>query len=228
MSINFPSTTNQATDGSFTHTDSTAGITWTWDGTSWSAGGVGGSGGASDTATYASTAGIATYASTAGVSTAAQGLSGTPNLNVGIVTATSFSGSADLSGLLRENVKITAGKLSDNTDIDVGHSMVHLFTPLLTETTTSSPNIRYDSSTTLNDSMNIGESIAVTIITKAAAAAYCTQLLIDGLGTSASTHWVGGAAPSAGGSSGVDIYSFNIIKTANAQWTIIASLTKTS
>ena len=45
MAINFPSTTSQATDGSFTHTDSTAGITWTWDGTSWSAGGVGGGGG---------------------------------------------------------------------------------------------------------------------------------------------------------------------------------------
>ena len=47
MAINFPSTTSQATDGSFTHTDSTAGITWTWDGTSWSAGGVGGGGGGS-------------------------------------------------------------------------------------------------------------------------------------------------------------------------------------
>ena len=41
MAINFPSTTGQATDGSFTYTDSTAGITWSWDGTSWSAGGVG-------------------------------------------------------------------------------------------------------------------------------------------------------------------------------------------
>jgi hypothetical protein len=49
MAINFPSTTNQATDGSFTHTDSTAGITWTWDGTSWSAGGVSGGGGSTIT-----------------------------------------------------------------------------------------------------------------------------------------------------------------------------------
>ena len=38
MAINFPVTTNQATDGSFTHTSS--GITWAWDGTTWNAQGV--------------------------------------------------------------------------------------------------------------------------------------------------------------------------------------------
>ncbi len=35
MAINFPSTSGQATDGSFTHTAS--GITWAWDGTTWKA-----------------------------------------------------------------------------------------------------------------------------------------------------------------------------------------------
>jgi len=38
MAINFPPTTNEATDGSFTHTAS--GITWAWDGTTWNAQGV--------------------------------------------------------------------------------------------------------------------------------------------------------------------------------------------
>ena len=37
----------------------------------------------------------ATYAPTAGIATNAQGLTGTPNLNVGIVTATSFVGSGE-------------------------------------------------------------------------------------------------------------------------------------
>lgn len=41
-------------------------------------------------ATYATTSGISTYATTAGVATNAQGLTGTPNLVVGIITATSF------------------------------------------------------------------------------------------------------------------------------------------
>ena len=38
MAINFPSTSGQATDGSYTHTAS--GITWAWDGTTWKAQGV--------------------------------------------------------------------------------------------------------------------------------------------------------------------------------------------
>ena len=41
MAINFPSTTGQATDGSYTYT--VAGITYSWDGTSWSAAGAGAS-----------------------------------------------------------------------------------------------------------------------------------------------------------------------------------------
>jgi hypothetical protein len=39
-------------------------------------------------ATYASNAGIATFATTAGIATNAQGLSGTPNISVGIITVT--------------------------------------------------------------------------------------------------------------------------------------------
>ena len=51
-------------------------------------------------ATYAVTAGVATNAYTAGIATVAQGLTGTPNLNVGIVTATSYNGSgSNLTGL---------------------------------------------------------------------------------------------------------------------------------
>ena len=38
MAINYPTTTGEATDGSFTHTAS--GITWAWDGTTWNAQGV--------------------------------------------------------------------------------------------------------------------------------------------------------------------------------------------
>ena len=57
--------------------------------------------------TYATSSGIATnatyagYATTAGISTVAQGLSGTPNISVGIVTATSYSGSGiNLTGIV--------------------------------------------------------------------------------------------------------------------------------
>ena len=130
----------------------------------------------------------------------------------------------DLSGLLRENVKITAGKLSDNLNIDLEDGMVYFFTTQ--ETTTATPNIRFNSSTTLDSVLGIGEAISVTIITTAATAAYSAQLTIDG--AAVTENWVGGSAPSDGGSSGVDIHAYTIIKTASATFTVIANQSKTS
>ena len=141
-----------------------------------------------------------------------------------VALPSTLTGSANLSGLLREGVNITAGKLSDNTDIDLENGMIHLFTT--TETTTSTPNIRVSSSTTLDSSMSVGEAISVTIITTAAAAGYSAQLTIDG--SAVTENWVGGSAPSDGGSSGVDIYAYTIIKTASATFTVIGNQSKTS
>jgi len=128
------------------------------------------------------------------------------------------------TGALKEQVKVTAGKLSDNTDINLSEGMVHYFTTQ--ETTTSTPNIRFSGAITLNTVMAVGETISVTIITTAAAAGYSAQLNIDG--GSQTENWVGGSVPSGGGSSGVDIYTYNIIKTASATFTVIANQTKTS
>jgi len=147
----------------------------------------------------------------------ASGLSGTPNISVGVGT---FSGGINLSNLLREDVNIVAGKLSDNTNIDLANGMVHLFTT--TETTTSTPNIRYNSTTTLNSVMSIGDTVAVTLITTAATAAYSSNITIDG--NAVTERWLTAAAPTSGGSSGLDVYAFQIIKTASNTYTVLASV----
>ena len=158
-----------------------------------------------------------------GVVTARTGikvLAGGANI-VGVTTAAS---GVDLNGTLREKVNVTAGKLSDNLNIDLANGMVHLFTTA--ESTTAVPNIRVDGSTSLNSVMAIGESVVVTLITTANASAYSAQMTIDG--GAQTENWVGGSAPSDGGSSGVDIHSFTIIKTASATFTVIANHSKTS
>ena len=53
--------------------------------------------GNADTATYATSANTATYATSAGIATNAQGLTGTPNITVGSVTAASGSFSSDVN-----------------------------------------------------------------------------------------------------------------------------------
>ena len=122
-------------------------------------------------------------------------------------------GGADFAGQLKEGVKITAGKLSDNLNINTADGMVHMFT--VAETASSTPNIRYDGSNTLASKMAVGETVTVTIITTTSSTSYYSaEMTID---TGAQTEeWLGGSAPSAGSGSGYDVYTYNIIKTASA------------
>jgi hypothetical protein len=185
-------------------------------------------------------------ATTATTATNAAGLTGTPNIVVGSVTGTtgSFSGNVsvggtltyedvtnidsvgvvtarsgvNLNGLLREEIKITAGKLSDNLNINLDNGMVHHFTTQ--ETATAIPNIM--SSVGINTQMGTGDAIAVTIITTAAAAGYSTCITIDYAYND--VKWSGGADPSAGGASGNDVYALQIIKTGSAAYTVLGAL----
>ena len=133
-----------------------------------------------------------------------------------------FSGGASFNGgsALKEKVKITAGKLSDNLNIDLENGMIYHFTTQ--ETTTAVPNIRVSSSVALNSVMDVGDSITVSVITTAAAGGYSAQWTIDG--SAVTEAWNGGAAPTAGGASGKDFYTLNIIKTANATFTVLANV----
>ena len=155
-----------------------------------------------------------------GTASLASGLTGTPNINVGVATATSFSGELHTTSLLKEEVNITAGQLSDNTNIDVENGMVHLFTTA--DDATSTPNIRYNASNSLNSKMSIGEAITVVLISATAAAAYSAELTIDS--SAVTEEWLGGSAPTTGGAGGYDVYTYNIIKTADATFTVLANI----
>ena len=177
----------------------------------------------------------------AALATVAQGLTGSPNISVGTITASgsvSIGGTltyedvtnidsvgiitarngVDFKGILREKVKVTSGKLSDNTNINLDDGMVHFFTTQ--ETTTSEPNIT--SSVGINTVMAVGDTITVTVITTAAAGAYSANWKIDH--TAVTEAWNGGAAPAAGGSAGKDFYTLNIIKTGNAAFTVLGNV----
>ena len=127
--------------------------------------------------------------------------------------------------MLSEEVNIVVGKLSDNSTIKLEDGMVHYFT--VAETTSTSPTFTFSSSVNLATKMAIGEMVSVTVIMTPNGAGYSTGVLINGSGGT-TTNWVGGNAPSSGGASGVDIYSYNIIKTGSTAFVVIANLTQTS
>ena len=128
--------------------------------------------------------------------------------------------------MLSEQVNVGGAALNTAANIDLELGMIHYRTANLGADIR--PNIRYNGTRSLDNTMNTGEAITVTIIHAVNNSSHnVSGLEIDG--SIVTVNWVGnGSAPSDGGSSGVDIYSFNIIKTAAATFTVIGNQTKTS
>jgi hypothetical protein len=83
-------------------------------------------------------------------------------------------------------------------------------------------NFRASSGTTLNTAMSTGESITVVfLVTNGSTAYYNNVVQVDG--TTVTPKWQGGAAPTTGNINSVDAYSYSIIKTGSAAFTVLAS-----
>ena len=73
--------------------------------------------------------------------------------------------------------------------------------------------------------MSTGQSITIAfLVTNGATAYYQTGFTIDG--TSVTPKWQGGTAPTSGDASSVDIYTFSIVKTGSAAYTVFGTVTK--
>ena len=84
-------------------------------------------------------------------------------------------------------------------------------------------------STTINSTLAVGQSItSSTLIYNGSTAYYCnvSGISIDGTTTGVTTYWQGGSAPTAGHTNQIDAYTFTIIKTASATYTVLASQTQ--
>jgi hypothetical protein len=88
-------------------------------------------------------------------------------------------------------------------------------------------NIRHSAGTTLNTAMSIGQTITVThMVTNGTTAFYNSVVQVDGTVTGVTTKWQGGTAPTSGNLSSIDVYTYAIIKTAAATFTVLAAVTK--
>jgi hypothetical protein len=73
--------------------------------------------------------------------------------------------------------------------------------------------------------MAANTSVSVSfLVTQGTTAYYNSAVTIDG--TSVTPKWQGGTAPTAGNASSIDAYTYEIIKTASATYTVLASQTK--
>jgi hypothetical protein len=86
-------------------------------------------------------------------------------------------------------------------------------------------NFVYDSVTSLNSFMSTGQSLtAAILVSQGGTAYYPTTIKVDN--TTITPKWANGTAPSSGDINSIDVYTFSIIKTANATFTILGSATK--
>ena len=88
-------------------------------------------------------------------------------------------------------------------------------------------NFAFSSGTSLNTAMAVGDSISVTMLTTQGSTAYYNSAVqVDGTTSGVTTKWQGGTAPTSGNASSIDCYTYVIIKTASATYTVLASVTK--
>lgn len=85
-------------------------------------------------------------------------------------------------------------------------------------------NVRGDSSTTLNSILAVGDAITVSfLVTNGSTAYYQTAFNIDGTTSGVTMEYSGGTVPASGNASSIDVYTYTIIKTASATYTVFGA-----
>ena len=155
------------------------------------------------------------------IETTSSGVEVTGDLNAtGITTVAKL----DTSGTLVEAFTSTTTAWSTTNDLNITNGNLHFTSGNLGGTTNT---LDIYSTTGINTDLAVGQAINVTGITSVnATTAYVNAITIDGIANE--VNWVGGTAPAAGGGSGFDTYTFNILKVGNATFHVIGNQVLTS
>ena len=153
----------------------------------------------------------------------------TTNLPVVSLTGTQTLTNKTLTSPVENNPYITSPKEVTTVSATAATGTVNfdvLTQGVLYYTTNASANwtlnFRGNLGTTLNSIMNNNDSWTVVFLnTNGTTAYYPSAFTIDG--TSITPKWVSGTAPASGNASAIDGYTFTIIKTASATYTVLAA-----
>jgi hypothetical protein len=148
-------------------------------------------------------------------------------------TATTFTAKQTFSGTSSaiaskftnalELVTVSATAATGTINYDVTTQSVLYYTTNASANWTV--NFRASSGTSLDTAMATGESITVVfLVTQGATAYYNNAVTIDG--SSVTPKYQGGTAWTAGNASSIDAYSYTIVKTGSATFTVFAAQTQ--
>jgi hypothetical protein len=120
-----------------------------------------------------------------------------------------------------ESANVYSVAVGGNVNIDLENNTVYFFSSNTTANVTF--NFRANTQNTLDSQLLIGQSITTAILLKQGSTRYRANVYIDG--TLQSPFYLGNSAPSFATTQqeSIDLYSFNVIKTASNTYTVLAS-----
>jgi hypothetical protein len=127
-----------------------------------------------------------------------------------------------------EVVTLSGTALTGVVPFDVTAQSVVFYTTAASANWTINFNPTTSGFTTLDTLMTTGQSVTVAVLaTQGPTLAYFSNAVqINSTTSGVTTRWQGGSAPTAGNVSGVDVYTYTIVKTGSATFTVFASQTR--
>ena len=149
---------------------------------------------------------------------------GTATTFTALQTFAGTSSNADLkTSNIVETITVSATAATGTINYDITTQSVLYYTTNASGNFTV--NFRGSSGTSLDTLMATGESMSVSfLVTNGATPYYNSAVQVDG--NSVTPKWQGGTAPTSGNASSIDVYSYVIIKTGSAAFTVLASQTQ--
>jgi hypothetical protein len=148
---------------------------------------------------------------------------GTTSATAMLQTAGSSSVAAFKTPNIVEVATVSATAATGTINFDITTQSVVYYTSNASANWTV--NFRGSSGTSLNTIMAVGESMSATfLVTQGSTAYYNSAVQVDG--SSVTPKWQGGTAPTSGNASSIDSYTYVLIKTGSAAFTVLATQTK--
>lgn len=152
-------------------------------------------------------------------------LTGTQTLTNKTLTSPAINNAINTVSVLispEERTTVSATAAATTVNFDASTQGVLYYTSNATANWTL--NVRGNSSTTLNSILAIGDAITVSfLVTNGSTAYYQTAFNIDGTTSGVTLKYSGGTVPASGNASSVDVYTYTIIKTASATYTVFGA-----
>lgn len=143
------------------------------------------------------------------------------------ITGTAVTDGVTVDGTLKINEVIEKAEPSNSTSGTIGFYFLDQAVINFKQNQTANRTINFtgNGSTTLDSMLSDNESVTCSILMPQGSTPYYLNAYeIDG--SAVTPKWSGGSAPSGGNASGTDVYSFTIIKTSSATFTVLASQTQ--